>query len=82
MLKVAEPIVPSPGFQIGLEPLHAARDDVLVEERKPRDSRSHAWIEIRLGSTPIRGEEPIGAVVRDSDAIQAAIAQVVLEGRD
>ena len=60
----------------------AACDDVLVEERKARDPRSYLWIEIRLGSTPIRGEEPIDAVVRDSDAVHSAITQVAREISD
>jgi hypothetical protein len=77
--EVAEALLPRAGFKIGFETCDAACDDMLVEERKARHPRSHLWIEIGLGSPPIRSEEPIGAVVRYGDAIHSAISKVVHE---
>src|SRR5262245_38914403 len=77
--EIAEALLPRTGFKIGFETRDAACDDTLVEERKARHPRSYLRIEIRLGSPPIRSEEPIGAVVRYGDAIHSAIPKLVHE---
>ena len=71
-----------PGFKIGFESRDAACDYVRVSKRKARDPRPHPWIEIRLGLTPIRGEKPIDAVVRDRDTVYLAVPEVVHEISD
>src|SRR5687768_5349227 len=76
---VAEPFLPRPGFKIGFEACDAACDDVWVEERKARNPRSYPWIEIRLGSTPIRSQESIDAIVRYGEAVYAATPKVAYE---
>src|SRR5262249_32033849 len=79
LANVAEPFLPRPGFKIGFEVRDPACDHVLVKERKAGDPCSYLWIEIRLGSTPVRGEESIDTIVRDSDAVHSAIPKVAHE---
>ena len=73
---VTKPFRPRPGFNIGLSRLTPRVTTDWSRNVKPEIPHSHRWIEIRLGSTPIRGEESIEAIVRYGDVVHAAIPKV------
>ena len=76
---VAEAPLPRTRFEIGLELRNPSSNDVWVEKREARHSRSYLRIEVRLWSTPEGSEESIATIVRYGDPIDSAVPEVVLD---
>jgi len=76
---MAEAPLPRTRVEIGLELRDPSSNDVWVEKRETRHSRSDLRIEVRLRSTPEGSEESIATIVRYRDPIDSAVPEVVLD---
>ena len=76
---MAEAPLPRTRFEIGLELRNPSSNDVWVEKREARHSRSDLRIEVLLRSTPEGSEESIATIVRYGDPIDSAVPEVVLD---
>ena len=60
------PLVPRAGLEVGRAAGRGRARAASSQLRERRDAGADAGVEVRLGPPPVRGHEPVGAVVRDT----------------